>query len=435
MSARAPKGKRCGCRDPETGRKLGSACPKLRQRHHGSYEAELRIDTSDGRKKLHRSGFESATARDEFEGQVRELVRLAGDDATRAKIGDLIWSASHRGGQLPGAGTVRRRLALGAGPAGSGETFGQAWTAWLAGKRRLRPSSRRRLEQIGAHWLLPVLADVLIERLNAAHCAMVFDRIELFNDEIGLAAAEGRDPVLPDEKRSRSKLVGVATQHRIYAALREVLNHLWKQRHVITFNPVYAVELEAEETPEGQRWSAAQAARFLAATADDPLHLLFRVVLLRGLRRGEAVGLRWTGTDSGAAYLTIERPILQLGGEVIESKPKSTAGPVAGKRRVWLDATSATMLKAHRKAQLAARLRASTAWQDNDLIFCREDGSAWPPDYVSRRFKELAAAAGLPVIKLQEGRHSAASLARDAGVDPKIRQEQLGHATGVMTDH
>ena len=54
---------------------------------------------------------------------------------------------------------------------------------------------------------------------------------------------------------------------------------------------------------------------------------------------------------------------------------------------------------------------------------------------MSRRFKEIAGAAGLPVIKLHEGRHSAASLARDAGVDAKIRQEQLGHATGAMTDH
>lgn len=42
---------------------------------------------------------------------------------------------------------------------------------------------------------------------------------------------------------------------------------------------------------------------------------------------------------------------------------------------------------------------------------------------------------GDPAIKLHEGRHSAASLARDAGVDAKIRQEQLGHATKAMTDH
>ena len=31
------------------------------------------------------------------------------------------------------------------------------------------------------------------------------------------------------------------------------------------------------------------------------------------------------------------------------------------------------------------------------------------------------------MIKMHEGRHSAASLARDAGVDAKIRQDDLGH--------
>jgi integrase len=92
-------------------------------------------------------------------------------------------------------------------------------------------------------------------------------------------------------------------------------------------------------------------------------------------------------------------------------------------------------LKAHRKAQLAARLKASTAWQDNDLIFCREDGSPWPPEYVSRRFKAIAAAAGLPVIKLHEGRHSAANLQHDAEVDPEIRRRTMGHADQRMTSH
>ncbi len=434
MSARAPKGKRCGCRDHD-GKLLGGRCPDLRKRHHGSYEAALRIDTGQGRRKLHRSGFAKAEDRDAFADQVRELVRLADDDVTRARIGDLIFERTRYGGQLPSVADVRRRLALGADPAGSGETFGAAWESWLAGKRRLRPSSRRRLEQIGRHWLLPVLRDVQLERLNGAHCAMVFERIEAINEEIETARDEDRAPVLADDVRTRPKVIGVASQHRVYAALREVLNHAWKQRHVLTHNPVYAVELEPEETPEGQRWSAAQAARFLAASRDDPLYLMFRLILLRGLRRGEAVGLRWSGADLDEGYLTVERPILQLGGEIIGSKPKSTAGPVAGKRRAWLDATSLAMTRVHRKEQVATRLRASTAWQDNDLIFCREDGSPWPPDYVSRRFKEIARAAGLPVIKLHEGRHSAASLARDAGVDAKIRQEQLGHATGAMTDH
>lgn len=432
MTTRAPKGKRCGCRDPETGKQLGAACPKLRQRHHGTWEANPYIDTTEGRKKLHRSGFETASDRDKFVDAVRDLVRLAeGDAAVRARIGDLIWSASRRGGDLPSAADIRRRLALGNDPAGTGETFGQAWEAWLAGKKRLRVSSRKRLEDIGRHWLLPVLADVLLERINARHCAQVFERAEAINDEIGAAKDEDRAPVLPDDTRQRPKVIGVASQHRIYAALREFLNHVWRKQHKIAFNPIFAVELEPEETPEGQRWTAAEVARFLACAEGDPLGLMFRIVVLRGARRGEAVGFRWAPTDLDAGYLTVERPVLQIAGEIVEGKAKSKAG----ERKVWLDKGSVTRLRAHRKAQLAARLRASTAWQDNDLIFCREDGSPWPPDYVSRRFKALAREAGVPVIKLHEGRHSAASLARDAGVDAKIRQEQLGHATGAMTDH
>jgi integrase len=127
----------------------------------------------------------------------------------------------------------------------------------------------------------------------------------------------------------------------------------------------------------------------------------------------------------------VQRPVLQVGGVVTEGKPKSRDGA----RKIWLDATTVALLKAHRKAQLADRLRAATAWQDNDLVFCRADGSPWTPDYVTHKFHKLAGAAGVPVIKLHEGRHSAASLARDAEVDPEIRRKTMGHADQAMTSH
>jgi integrase len=136
---------------------------------------------------------------------------------------------------------------------------------------------------------------------------------------------------------------------------------------------------------------------------------------------------RW----DAAGYLTVDRPVLQVGGEIIEGKPKSRDGA----RRIWLDADTVTLLRAHRKAQLADRLRASSAWQDHDLVFCRADGSPWTPDYVTHRFRKLAEAAGVPVIKLHEGRHSATSLQRDAEVDPEIRRKTMGHADAAMTSH
>ena len=81
---RGSTGKRCGCRDPETKKQLGSSCPKLRQRHHGDYFIEIRIDTTKGRRKLHRSGFARAEDADTALDQIRDLVRLAQDlPATR----------------------------------------------------------------------------------------------------------------------------------------------------------------------------------------------------------------------------------------------------------------------------------------------------------------------------------------------------------------
>lgn len=55
------------------------------------------------------------------------------------------------------------------------------------------------------------------------------------------------------------------------------------------------------------------------------------------------------------------------------------------------------------------------------------------PDTVSRTFRALAAAAGLPPIKLHEGRHTAASLALEAGLDIKVVSAALGHSGTQIT--
>jgi hypothetical protein len=95
----------------------------------------------------------------------------------------------------------------------------------------------------------------------------------------------------------------------------------------------------------------------------------------------------------------VDRPVLQIGGEVTKGRPKSRAGD----RKIWLDAATVALLRAHSKQQVADRLRVSSAWQEDDLVFCRADGSPWTPDYVTHHFKKLAAAAGVPVNKLHEG--------------------------------
>ena len=221
------------------------------------------------------------------------------------------------------------------------------------------------------------------------------------------------------------------TRHRVLATLRAALNAAVKQRQ-ITWNPCAGIEPEPENPAEGGRWTPAEAARFLAYTADDPMGLMFRVMVLRGCRRAELCGFRWSFADLDRGVLTVKRPILQLGGKLHE---EPTAESKAGDRLVFLDAETADLLRAHHTAQLRARMKAGPAWQDNDLIFCQADGRPWNPDHVSKRFKKLAAQAGVPVIKLHEGgRHTGNSLMRDAGVDQEVRMREVGQAGKDIND-
>jgi integrase len=321
-------------------------------------------------------------------------------------------AAAKRGQPLPALDDVRRRLGLGLDPGQPGITAGEWLDTWLAGKQRTRRlSTVRSYEMHSRLYIRPVIGSLPLERLNPGHVEDV------------LAAVPG----------------SAATRHRVLATLRAALNAAVKQRR-ITWNPCTGIDLEPENPAEADRWTPAEAARFIEYTADEPLGLLYRVMVLGGCRRSEVCGFRWAGADLEVPYtdpdtgeqrlgagLTVKRLLLQVGGKLHEEPNAKTR---AGDRLVFIDHDTAALLREHRKAQLAARMRLGEAWQDNDLVFCRGDGTPWPPDYVSRKLKRHAAQAGVPVIKLHEsGRHTGNSMMFDAEVREDIVMRQVGHAS------
>ena len=90
-------------------------------------------------------------------------------------------------------------------------------------------------------------------------------------------------------------------------------------------------------------------------------------------------------------------------------------------------------LKAHRKAQLAEKMLLGPDYSDDDLVFCRQDGTHLHPTTFSRGFDELAASAQLRRIRLHDLRHTFATLALQAAVPVKIVSEILGHASVTLT--
>ena len=83
----------------------------------------------------------------------------------------------------------------------------------------------------------------------------------------------------------------------------------------------------------------------------------------------------------------------------------------------------------------AERLRAGADWQDDNLIFCTEDGRPLTRDMVDRsNLKPVLKRAGLPEERtLHQLRHTCAKLLPSRGVHPKYVQELLGHSSIAIT--
>ena len=66
-------------------------------------------------------------------------------------------------------------------------------------------------------------------------------------------------------------------------------------------------------------------------------------------------------------------------------------------------------------------------------MFTRENGEPWHPDRVKKLFEQAVKAIDVPRIRMHDLRHTWATLALRAGVNPKVVQERLGHANISIT--
>ena len=71
--------------------------------------------------------------------------------------------------------------------------------------------------------------------------------------------------------------------------------------------------------------------------------------------------------------------------------------------------------------------------KDDDLVFSTVGGRPLRPNTVSRAWTIMAARSGVKVIRFHDARHTHATLMLKQGVNPKIVQERLGHATIAVT--
>jgi integrase len=208
-----------------------------------------------------------------------------------------------------------------------------------------------------------------------------------------------------------------------YTVLRTAIRDAVKMR-LLAVNPLDAVSRPRAPRPEIQALDAEQTRALLAAAEGDPMEALYVLAVATGLRLGELVGLHWGDIDLAAGALHVRRSaVVGAKGAVTFAEPKTSRS----RRKVDVPAVAIAALERHR-----ARLGALP--HRDRLVFTSAEGQAVRyPNLHRRSYKPLLKRAGLPDVSFHALRHTAATLALAAGVNPKVVQERLGHSTVALT--
>ena len=166
----------------------------------------------------------------------------------------------------------------------------------------------------------------------------------------------------------------------------------------------------------------------LAREESNPLFPFLHLLTYTGMRRGEAMGLRWVNVNLGAAYLTvIETAVKTRTQGMVLSPPKTPTS----QRTIDLDLETVSVLRAHHEAQIRA---ADVEELDPvALVFQARDGGVVKATSITRALKLLGERVGCPWITFHSLRHFHASVALQQHQNVAVVSRRLGHSSVTTT--
>jgi integrase len=176
--------------------------------------------------------------------------------------------------------------------------------------------------------------------------------------------------------------------------------------------------------PAGKRPSfdvidASTATRILEEVqGSDPWDVAVHLALWLGLRREEALALRWDAVDN---VVHVRQTLTYAAGGAHFGPPKSAAG----ERDLPIPDFVGRALRRHRAAQAERLLMIG---RQPDLVVDNAIGEPWLPASFSTAWRRFAAAHGFGGIGFHTLRHGHATLLLASGVSDAVAIKLMGHA-------
>jgi len=302
-------------------------------------------------------------------------------------------------------------------------SLGSFATSWCA-SLRLEASTMLGYEKIIRNHIVPALGDIRLDHLTATRIGRHYRELE----------ASGRR-----DKRGYGTPLAANTVNKVHVVLGAILDAAVDEGFIAinparkkrTVNAPRASQIRAQR-PEILTWTGVELHAFLRWNRDvfdDDLFPLWHAIAYTGVRRSEALALRWADLNFATGRLAIRR----AADVTVRNKAKTTKTGSA--RVIDLDAETLAVLKSYKTTRGTISLDLARA---DAYVFGNDAGEIRSPNEISRRWRYRVRRAqddliDLPALTLKGLRHTHATLLLELGEHPKVVQERLGHSTITTT--
>ncbi len=201
---------------------------------------------------------------------------------------------------------------------------------------------------------------------------------------------------------------------------------------LIDKNPCDGVKLPKRQKYKAGVLNQDQIFKLLDAGKSTEIYLPLLFGLVLGLRRGEAMGLRFSDFDFEKGTVHIQKQIT-----VVKSSKESKTGETEygfsslktaeSDRVLYVPQHVLQAVKEQQQQCRINRMQHGKEYTNLDLVCCNEKGGFYNPNTMYTKYKNLLAQLGLPSIRFHDLRHSYATAMIESHVPLKTVSHMLGH--------
>ena len=278
-------------------------------------------------------------------------------------------------------------------------------------------------------WLSVVKSSIAVATF-ASYSNMVKKIISPYFRKKGITLKELTAKDIQDFYLKELERVSACSVIHYHANIHKALKYAVKL-DLINSNPADKVERPKKERFMASFYDAEEINRLFEVSKGTKLEIPILFGAFYGLRRSEAIGLKWDAIDFEHDAITIRHTVtsVNIDGKSLIVAQDTTKTKSSMRTLPLVPFVRERLLTLAEEQKENRRLCGRSYIHDYDGYICvNEIGDLIKPGYVTARFSELLDEHGLRRIRFHDLRHSCASLMLSNGVPMKQIQEWLGHS-------